>query len=115
MVARQRPAVAVVEGLRRRLAASVSGADLFASESARVGNPLRALAAVTAALPDDTYLLSFALRERAMTLSGRSAAATRLINTLSADPDLQEPAFDAPITRIGDKADLFSIRVRLAP
>ncbi len=115
VVARERPAVATVAALRRRLAANVSGADLFASESARVGNPLRALAAVTAALPDDTYLLSFSLRERAMTLSGRSAAATRLINTLSADPDLQEPAFDAPITRIGDKADLFSIRVRLAP
>ena len=115
VIARQRPAVAVVEALRRRLAATVSGADLFSAETARVGNPLRALAAVTAALPDDTYLMAFTLRERQMSLSGRSAAATRLINTLAADPDLQDPAFDAPITRIGDKADLFSIRVRLKP
>ncbi len=115
VIAKQQPAIAVVEGLRRRLATSASGADLFASEAARVGNPLRALAAVTAALPDDTYLVAFSLRERTMSLSGRSAAATRLITTLSADPDLQDPSFDAPITRIGDKADLFSIRVRLAP
>ena len=115
VIAKQRAAVAVVEGLRRRLAATGSGADLFASEAARVGNPLRALAAVTAALPDDTYLIAFSLRERVMSLSGRSAAATRLITMLSADPDLQDPSFDAPITRIGDKADLFSIRVRLAP
>ena len=115
VIQRERPAVATVEGLRRRLAATVSGADLLAAETARVGNPLRALAAVTAALPDDTYLVSFSLRERSMALSGRSAAATRLITTLSADPDLQDPSFDAPITRVGDKADLFSIRVRLAP
>ena len=73
------------------------------------------MAAITSALPDDTYLMSFSLRERVMALSGRSAAATRLITTLSADPDLQDPSFDAPITRVGDKADLFSIRVRLAP
>ena len=111
----ERPAVATVEALRRRLAATVSGVDLLAAETARVGNPLRALAAVTAALPDDTYLVSFSLRERVMALSGRSAAATRLITTLSADPDLQDPSFDAPITRVGDRADLFSIRVRLAP
>ena len=111
----QRPSVALVDGLRRRLAATVSGADLFASEAARVGNPLRALAAVTSALPDDTSLTNFTLRERGIALVGRSAGATRLISLLAADPDLRDPAFDAPVTRIGNKADLFSIHVRLAP
>ena len=114
-VAAAKPGVALVDGLRRRLAANISGTDLFAAESARVGNPLRALAAVTAALPDDTFLNNFSLRERTISLTGRSAAATRLIGTLASDPDLRDPAFDAPVTRIGDKSDIFSIRLRLAP
>ena len=110
-----RPQVAIVDALRRRVAANQSGANLFLAEASRVGSPLRALAAVTAALPDDTYLTSFTMRERRMSLSGRSAGAARLISALSADPDLRDPAFDAPVTRAGDKLDLFSIRVTLAP
>lgn len=110
-----RPRVALVDGLRRRLAANTSGSDLFAAETARIGNPLHALAAVTAALPDDSYLTSFALRERKLSLGGRSAAAARLIAALSANPELRDPAFDAPVTRVGDRADLFSIRAELAP
>jgi general secretion pathway protein L len=114
-VASLRPRVAAVDALRQRIAANASGADLFAAELARVGNPLRALAAVTAALPDDTYLTAFSLRERKLSLVGRSAAAPRLIGALSADPTLRDPAFDAPVTRVGDKAELFSIRAELAP
>ena len=114
-VAALRPQVATVDALRRRVAANQSGANLFSAEASRIGSPLRALAAVTAALPDDTYLTSFTMRERRMSLSGRSAGAARLISALSADPDLRDPAFDAPVTRAGDKLDLFSIRVTLAP
>lgn len=110
-----RPRVALVEGLRRRLDASSGGADLFATERARVGNPLRALAAVTSALPDETYLTAFAMRERKLSLSGRSATAARLISALSADPALRNPAFDAPVTRVSDKSDLFAIRAELSP
>ncbi len=110
-----RPRVAVVEALRRRIAADTSGSDLFSAETAKIGNPLRALAAVTAALPDDTYLTSFAMRDRKISLAGRSAGAARLIATLSADPELRDPAFDAPVTRGGDRVDLFSIQLGLAP
>ena len=110
-----RPRVALVDALRRRIAANTSGTDVFSAENARIGNPLRALAAVTAALPDDTYLTAFAMRERKISIAGRSAGAARLINALSTDPELRDPAFDAPVTRAGDKLDLFSIQVRLAP
>ena len=114
-IERLRPRVALVEGLRRRIAANASGSDLFSAETAKIGNPLRALAAVTAALPDDTFLTSFAMRNRKISISGRSAGAARLIATLSADPELRDPAFDAPVTRAGDRADLFSIQLGLAP
>jgi general secretion pathway protein L len=114
-VAALSPRVALVDGLRRRIGISSSGADLFAAERARAGNPLRAFAAVTAALPDDTYLTAFAMRDRKLTLAGRSAGAARLIASLSADPVLRNPAFDAPVTRVSDKLDLFSLRVDLSP
>ncbi len=110
-----RPQVATVDALRRRLAANESGANLFIAEAARVGSPLRALAALTTALPDDTYLTSFAMKDRKLSLSGRSAGAASLIAALSADPELRDPAFDAPVTRAGDRQDLFSIRATLAP
>ena len=110
-----RPQVASVDALRSRLEANESGATLFTAEAARVGSPLRALAALTSALPDDTYLTSFTMRDRKLSLSGRSAAAASLIGALSADPDVRDPAFDAPVTRAGDRQDLFSIRATLAP
>lgn len=110
-----RPQLALVDGLRRRLAANTSGSDLFAAESARTGSPLRAVAALTAALPDDTFLVTLAMRDRKLSMTGRSAAAARLIGTLDGDPDLRDAAFDAPVTRAGDKSDLFSIRATLAP
>ena len=110
-----RPQVAAVDVLRRQIDAGSSSATLLAAEAARVGSPLRALAAVTEALPDDTYLTSFAMRDRKLSLSGRSAAAARLIGALSANPDLRDPAFDAPVTRVGERSDLFSIRATLAP
>ena len=110
-----RPQVAIVDALRRKLAANESGAILFAAEAARVGSPLRALAALTAALPDDTYLTSFSMKDRRLSLSGRSAGAAGLIAALSADPELRDPAFDAPVTRVGERQDLFSIRATLAP
>ncbi len=110
------PRVALVEGLRRRMAASSNGADLFAAESARSGNAVLALAAVTRALPDDTYLTEFAMRDRKLTLTGRSEAAVRLIGVLATEPGLANPSFAAPVFRtIGDHGDQFTISVDLAP
>ena len=110
------PRVALAEGLRRRLAASSNAADLFAAESARSGNAVLALAAVTRALPDDTYLTEFTLQGRKLTLGGRSEAAVRLIGVLASEPALANPAFAAPVFRtIGDHGDQFTISADLAP
>ena len=81
----------------------------------RTGDVLQTLAAVTRILPDDTYLTDFSLRERQMTLSGRSASAPRLITGLSADPAIRNTAFAAPVTRIeGATVDVFSIKAEVA-
>ena len=110
------PRVSLVEGLRRRLAASSTGAETFAAESERSGSALRALAAVTRALPDDSYLTEFTLRDRKLTLTGRSDGAVRLIGLLSSQPGLANPAFAAPVFRsIGDHGDQFTISADLAP
>ncbi len=109
------PRVAVVDGLRRQLAAASNGAEQFASVGQRSGNALQAMAAITRALPDDTYLTDFAMRDRKVTLTGRSAAAVRLIGLLSAVPEIVNPAFAAPVIRtIGDRGDQFTISADLA-
>lgn len=109
-----RPRVAQVEALRRRLAADTSGADVFAADAARVGSALQALAALTETLPDDTSLSSLSLRQRALTFTGQSARAARLIAALSADPIWRDPAFVTPVTRAASGGyDLFSIRAGL--
>jgi general secretion pathway protein L len=66
-------------------------------------------------LPDDSYLTEFTMRERKMTLSGLSASAPKLINALSTDPRIRNPAFTAPVTRSeSNHNDVFSIRAELA-
>ncbi len=114
-VASLAPRVALVDGLRRRLAAASNGAEQFAAVGQRAGNALQAMAAITRALPDDTYLTEFVMRDRKVTLTGRSAAAVRLIGLLSAAPELANPAFAAPVIRtIGDRGDQFTISADLA-
>ena len=80
---------------------------------------LRAIAALTEILPDDTWLTELTLRQRKLTMAGRSAGAARLIGLLSADPTIRDAAFAAPVTRAeGTRAesggvDAFSIRAEL--
>ena len=115
-IAALRPRVTLAEALRRRIAANTNGADVIAAESARLGDALQALAALTEILPDDTYLTNFALRQRHLTIDGQSAAAPRLIGLLSADPTILNPAFAAPVMRTENgRADLFSIHAELSP
>ena len=109
-----KPRIAQVDALRLRIAASTGGADVFASELARLGNPLQALAALTDILPDDTFLSQLSLRQRSLTFSGQSARAARLIAALAADPVLRNPTFVTPVTRANSSgSDLFSIRAEL--
>ena len=111
-----RPRVAAVETMRRQLAASSGGADVMAAESARTGNALAALAAVTQTLPDDTYLTELTLRARKLTVTGRSDAAVRLIALLTSAPGLSNPSFAAPVMRMaGGHGDQFTIRADISP
>jgi general secretion pathway protein L len=115
-IASLKPTVAQVETLRRGLTAEGAGRAILAQEQQRTGDLLQVLAMVTRILPDDTFLTDFGLRERQMTISGRSASAPRLITLLSADPVVRNTAFAAPVTRIeGASADVFSIRAEVAP
>jgi general secretion pathway protein L len=110
------PTIRHVEALRRGITADGAGRDVLAKEMQRTGDVLQVLAAVTRILPDDTFLTDFSLRDRQMTLGGRSAAAARLITSLSADPLVRDAAFAAPVTRLeGATTDLFSIRAGIAP
>ena len=105
------PSIRQVEGLRRALTADSAGRDVLAQEMQRTGDLLQVLATVTRILPDDTYLTDFSLHDRQMPLAGRSAAAARLITSLSADPAIRNAGFSAPVTRIeGATTDVFSIR-----
>ena len=110
------PKVAEVEQLRRRIANGINTADALAAAKEQVGPPLRALALLTAALPDDTYITMLAVHQRKLTVNGFSAGAARLIGSLSADPLIHNPAFTGPVTR--DEAsgtELFSLGAELRP
>jgi general secretion pathway protein L len=111
-----RPRVAQVEALRRRLTANADDIDVVTRERGRVGDALQVIAVVTDALPDDTYLTEFALHQRKLALSGESAAAAKLLVTLSAEPSLRNPEFVAPVTRapMGGR-DTFSLQTEILP
>lgn len=111
-----RPLVAHAAVLRRHLLAGSSRIDVIARERLLVGDPVTVLAAVTAALPDDTYLTEFSLRRLHLSMAGESKAAAPLLAALSADPVLQDVAFSAPVTRDATHhEDLFAIKAMIAP
>ena len=115
-IERLRPAVGEVEALRRRIAAGAGGGDAVTAEAARLGDGLRMIAVLTALLPDDTSLTALGLRQRVVTMTGRSRQAARLIPLLSADPAVHDAAFAAPVTRVeGTEGDQFSIRAEVGP
>jgi general secretion pathway protein L len=115
-IAALRPAIAEANALRHRAAAAAAGDDVIEAERLRVGDPLRALAAATDALPDDTWLTDLTLHQRKLTMAGQSRDAVRLIGRLSAETSLRDPSFTAPVTRSqSGHGDLFSIGVELEP
>jgi general secretion pathway protein L len=115
-LAEMAPRIAQVQALRARIAGAGAGGDAVAAETRRLGDALKALAALTDILPDDSYLTEFTMRERKMTVSGLGASAPKLISLLSADPRIRNPAFTAPVTRSEtNHLDVFAIRAELAP
>ena len=109
-------AAAEAEKLRRELGRLSGTIDLVESERDRAGRPLAILATLTHILPDDTHLTEVTTQQSKVTLSGRSAAAARLIGTLSAGEGLSNVAFTAPVTRLeAIRAELFTITAEVAP
>jgi general secretion pathway protein L len=114
-IAALKPRVAQAEALRQHMAASAAGLDAIGGERARVGDALHAIATLTDLLADDTHLTGLSMQKRQVTLEGQSAAAAKLLTTLSTDPTVRNAAFSAPVTRSDSGADLFSIRAEIAP
>ena len=115
-VASGRAAADEAAGLRREIDQLSGSADLIQSERDKVGRPLEVLAAATRILPDNTYLTELELAQRKLTLSGRSAAAARLIGAFAADSEFRNPAFAAPVTRIEAlHQEIFTIIAEVGP
>ncbi len=115
-VAAGRAAASEAEGLRHQIERLTGSANLIEGERDKAGRPLAILAAATRVLPDDTYLTEMELRQRKLTLSGRSAAAARLIGAFAADREFLNPAFAAPVTRIEAlRLEIFTIIAEVAP
>jgi general secretion pathway protein L len=111
-----RTAAAEADRLHREIARLAGSADLVEKEREKVGQPLAVLAAATQVLPDDSYLTEMQLQERKLTMSGRSAAAARLIGAMSADSEFHNPTFAAPVTRIEAlRQEIFTIVTEVAP
>ena len=112
-----RPRSAEAQALQRRIAAASAGEDALAQGRLHAADMLTALAALTDALPDDTYLSQLALHKRLLTMEGQSvgAGATRLIALLADEPGLRNPAFTAPVVRGDIGNDIFALQVELAP
>lgn len=103
----------IAQRLRSQLARRSTAAAAFAHARQSTGDALGAIAALTRALPDDTYLTSLGLHQMRLSFDGQSAAAAKLIGRIAGDPALREPSFAAPVTSTGTR-DLFSIHATLA-
>jgi general secretion pathway protein L len=114
-IAALRPRLERTEAVRKQLAAFANSGDVFSAERARVGDALLAIATLTEILPDDTYLISLMMQKRQVSLQGESAAAAKLLATMSADPAIRNAAFTAPVTRNGAGDDVFAIRAEIVP
>jgi len=111
-----RTAAAEAEDLRQEINRLASSADFIESERDKAGRPLMVLVAATRVLPDDTYLTEMELQKQKVTLTGRSAAAARLIGPLAADGTFRNPGFAAPVTRVEAlHTELFTINAEVAP
>jgi general secretion pathway protein L len=109
-----KPQVMEAEKLRKKITTGATTADAIAAARNQVGTPLQSIALLTDLLPDDTYLTALNVRQRKLTISGRSAAAAKLIGAMAANPQIHNPAFTAPVVRDETNGgEMFSIRAEL--
>src|SRR3984893_9168385 len=105
-----RDLAAQAESVRQEIDRLSGSVDFVERERDKAGQPLAVLAATTDVMPDDTYLTEIELLGRKLTLTGHSAAASRLIGAFAATGASRNPGFAAPITRIeGLHSELFTI------
>ena len=113
-IAELQPRVSEAMTLRDHLQAQAAGADAIDAAEVNMGDAVQALDAVTAVLPDDTFLTALTLSQRNLDLTGQSANPARLIAAMSADPMFAGPSFSAPVTAASaGKGSLFSISAEL--
>ena len=105
-----RPRVDQVETLRKRIAASTAGAGKIAAARTQAGAVLEILAVLTQTVPDDTWLTNLSLRQRSLVLEGHSAAATKLLAAIGAQPRFRDPSFAAPVLRAENGGEVFTVR-----
>ncbi len=109
-----RPAVEAVERVRQRVANDRQQVEALAAQRAAFGDPLAMLAAVTAAIPDDTWLNSLEYSQGRLRISGQSKAASHLIGDMSKGTVFKNPEFSAPVTRAEDgRVDIFTISAEM--
>jgi general secretion pathway protein L len=110
-----RPRVEQVEALRKRIAAGSAEAGRIVAAREQAVTMLQMLGVLTDTLPDGTWLTSLSLRQRNIVLEGHSAAATKLIAGMAAEPRLRDPAFAAPVLRGENGSEVFTIRAGFGP
>lgn len=109
-----RPQAIEAERLRKEIAIGAIAADAVMTARAQLTPPLQAIAMLTDMLPDDTFLTTLSTLQGKLTISGRSAAAARLIGAMAANPLIHNPAFTAPVIRDEiSGGEMFSIHAEL--
>jgi general secretion pathway protein L len=111
-----KPAVEAVDRLRGHIEGDRQQAAALAAQRAFFGDPLAMLAAVTAALPDDTRLTELSFASRKLVLTGQSQGAAHLIGDITGNALIKNPTFSAPVTRMEPtKVDIFTITADMGP
>ena len=112
-----------VADLRAKLTATGPVISLADREVANIFNrrlntPVAVLAldALSASLPDDTWLSEFRMAEGRIRMSGVSRSVSRLVPLLEASPSFAEATFFAPTTRLpNNQGDRFHLDAKLVP
>jgi len=109
-----KPQAIEAERLRNKIASGAMTVDAIATARGAVSTPLQAIALLTDALPDDTFLTTLSTLRSKLTISGRSASAARLIGAMTAVPQIHNAAFTAPVIRDEiNGGEMFSISAEL--
>ena len=113
-IAANQLAVRAVQHLRAEIAAGATGAEAIAAERRRTGDALQAIALLTEAIPDDTYLTGLTYDNGTLTLDGQSKSAAALIGPLTSNPHFEDATFTAPVVRNALGRDSFSLKLMVA-